>query len=149
MALSSKGVSGPRVRSSTFEGMLGTLENGAEETTPSCVANPLASVSAPLGGHDSLGAPVRWELFYENFEETDAATISPPPALLPRASIEAVAGELNLNGARTVSELLKLRREFMWRNHPDRRPEIPRELANARVAVANMLIDLELQKNRG
>ncbi len=29
----------------------------------------------------------------------------------------------------------------MWANHPDRRPDAPRELANRRVAIANMLLD--------
>ena len=29
----------------------------------------------------------------------------------------------------------------MWVNHPDRRPDAPRELANRRVAIANMLLD--------
>jgi hypothetical protein len=29
----------------------------------------------------------------------------------------------------------------MWNNHPDRRPDVPRELANRRVAIANMLVD--------
>lgn len=146
MASSSKGLSGARIRSSSFEALLDTLEDSAEARSPFCRANPLANVSAPLGGHSDPAACGRWDLLYEYREEASMPNTPSPPAPLPRASVEAIAGELNLDSARTASELLKLRRDFMWRNHPDRCPEIPRDLANARVAVANMLIDLALRK---
>ena len=134
----------------SFERMLEALEEDAEPAAGrSRFANmttPLGSVSAPLGADGDHATPGQWEARYEWAEEASASEVSPPPALLPRASAEAVAKELNLSDAHTASELHKLRREFMWRNHPDRRPEIPREIANARVAVANMLIDRALRK---
>jgi hypothetical protein len=130
--------------------MLEALESDAEPASGrSSFANstvPLGSVSAPLGADGDRASPGPWEARYEWAEEASAPEISAQPTPLPRASLEAVARELKLTDARTASELHKLRREFMWRNHPDRRPEIPRELANARVAIANMLIDRALRK---
>jgi len=37
--------------------------------------------------------------------------------------------------------LTRLRRRYMWANHPDRCADAPRERANRRVGIANMLID--------
>jgi hypothetical protein len=52
---------------------------------------------------------------------------------------------LGLTSFSTSDEFHRARRRFMWRNHPDRRPEIPAALANRRVAIANMLIDRALK----
>lgn len=137
-------------RASSFESALEALESDAEATSAyASLGNltiPLGSVSAPLGADSDRATPGRWEAHYELTEEASATEIPPQPRIFPSASAEAIARELNLNGARTASELHMLRREFMWRNHPDRRPEIPRDLANARVAVANMLIDRALRR---
>ena len=54
---------------------------------------------------------------------------------------DAIAAELGLSEAPTLADLSRARRRFMWANHPDRRPDAPRELANRRVAIANMLLD--------
>lgn len=148
MALSFKGSSRAGVRGS-FESMLEALESDAEPSPSKSFANltiPLGSVSAPLGVDIDCGARGQWELRYEWIEEASASEVSLQRPTLPSASVEAVADELKLDGARSASDLRRLRREFMWRNHPDRRPEIPRDLANARVAVANMLIDRALSK---
>lgn len=132
----------------SFESALEALESDTESTLASSrFANPtisLGSVSAPLGADSDRATPGRWEVRYEWIEEASASEISPRPTVLPSASIEAIVAELSLDSAYTASELHKLRREFMWRNHPDRRPEIPEDLANARVAIANMLIDRAL-----
>ena len=65
----------------------------------------------------------------------------PPPAPPPSDDAEAIAAELDLAAALNVSDLRRARRRFMWENHPDRRPEVSSELANRRVAIANMLVD--------
>ena len=67
---------------------------------------------------------------------------------------DAIAAELGLRGAPTLADLSLVRRRFMWANHPDRRPDAPRELANRRVAIANMLLDraeaaLAVKRRRG
>jgi hypothetical protein len=54
---------------------------------------------------------------------------------------EAIALELGLDRLLSEEELNRARRRFMWRNHPDRRNQAQRDLADRRVAVANMLID--------
>ena len=70
-------------------------------------------------------------------EAAPAAAIARPPSDDP----DSIAAELGLSRALTHDELNRARRRFMWNNHPDRRPDVPRELANRRVAIANMLVD--------
>ena len=74
----------------------------------------------------------------------DGPTINELPPTLASLTTE-VAAELGLSRASTPEELHRLRREFMWRNHPDRRPDLSAQWSNARVAVANMLIDRALE----
>ena len=64
---------------------------------------------------------------------------------LPRDDIEAIRRELQLATISTRAELQRARRRFMWANHPDRRTDLPRDLATRRVATANMLIDRALR----
>jgi hypothetical protein len=67
------------------------------------------------------------------------------PQIEPAAPLtddpDAIAAELGLSAAPTLAELSRVRRRFMFANHPDRRRDAPRELANRRVAIANMLLD--------
>jgi hypothetical protein len=67
-----------------------------------------------------------------------------PPKPLPSDAPDAITSELALSEIADPASLLRPRRRFMWANHPDRRPDLPRELANRRVAIANMLIDRTL-----
>jgi hypothetical protein len=70
-------------------------------------------------------------------------SVAPPaePAAPLTDDPDAIAVELGLGDAPTLADLSRKRRRFMWANHPDRRPNAPRELANRRVAIANMLLD--------
>ena len=67
------------------------------------------------------------------------------PQIEPAAPLtddpDAIAAELGLSAAPTFAELSRVRRRFMFANHPDRRRDAPHELANRRVAIANMLLD--------
>jgi hypothetical protein len=54
---------------------------------------------------------------------------------------DSIAAELDLARVHTREQLKRARRRFMWENHPDRRLDAPRDLANRRVAIANMLLD--------
>lgn len=75
--------------------------------------------------------------------EEDSALPEPEPASEDPA---AIAGELGLGFDLSAAQLQAARRRFMWLNHPDRRKDIPADLANRRVAIANMLIDLALSR---
>jgi hypothetical protein len=57
-----------------------------------------------------------------------------------------VAAELNLSRVSSAEELQQLRREFMWRNHPDRCTGLSPQWSHDRVAAANMLIDRALKE---
>jgi hypothetical protein len=65
----------------------------------------------------------------------------PQPTVLPSDDPQAIAAELALASGANVADLQRVRRRFMWANHPDRRPDVPPDLANRRGAIANMLID--------
>ena len=60
-------------------------------------------------------------------------------------TIEAVARELELDAAKSIADLLQLRRAFALRNHPDVVPQEKRGQATARMALANFLIDQEIR----
>jgi hypothetical protein len=116
-------------------------------------ANPLATAAPPLLSSDAGGAgsgtawdhAFAWAPDFLAPEDREPEPAPPPP----RDDPESIAAELGLAGVSTAAELDRARREFMWRNHPDRRPDLPAGLATRRVAIANMLIDrarLEVSK---
>ncbi|WP_258045458.1 hypothetical protein [Mesorhizobium sp. NBSH29] len=75
------------------------------------------------------------------FDALLAAADQPPmPEPLP-IEPELIARELGLEKLNAPRELGRLRREFAFRNHPDRVPAHMRERAIKRMQVANMLID--------
>ena len=80
------------------------------------------------------------------FAMADAPPVAPmaPPAPLPELpSTEpaAIARELKLTGREKPETLDRLRREFAFRNHPDRvAPEL-RQRAIVRMQIANRMID--------
>jgi hypothetical protein len=114
-------------------------------------ANPLSTATAPIPA-DADGDPGVENLWDHAFAWAldRAPDASPPPLDLevppPSDDPEAIAAELDLASISTSDEFHRVRRRFMWRNHPDRRPEIPAALANRRVALANMLIDRALKR---
>ncbi len=135
----------------SFGSVLAEVEGwqGDPERVARPLAYPFAAVDPPADPLD--GQPSSsWD---QAFAWVETAGESPPPkspiaaapAEPPAAPLTddpaAIAAELGLNEARTLAELQRARRRFMWLNHPDRRPDAPRDLANRRVAVANMLFD--------
>ena len=158
----------PRARKrapTNFGSVLAEVENGRGD--PERVAHPLgypfAAVDPPAEAAD--GPTSAWDqalAWVEGMGEPPRAEPSraePPPAaprFEPAAPLtddpDAIAAELGLSGAPTLADLKRVRRRFMWANHPDRRPDAPRDLANRRVAIANMLLDraeAALAANRG
>jgi hypothetical protein len=61
---------------------------------------------------------------------------------------EAIAGELGLTPALGARDLERIRREFALANHPDRAAPAARDLATARMTIANMLIDQALHDRK-
>ena len=68
-----------------------------------------------------------------------------PAPVSDHATVEAVSRELALDAARSTADLLRLRRAFALRNHPDLVPPEKRAQATTRMALANFLIDREIR----
>jgi hypothetical protein len=77
------------------------------------------------------------------YEEGDQNSAAAP--VIDNATIESVARELDLGSPRSMADLLRLRRAFALRNHPDLVPLEKRARATARMALANFLIDREIR----
>jgi len=115
-------------------------------------ANPLSTATAPIPADatDDSGVENLWDHAFA-WALDRAPDASPEPPLIelevppPSDDPELIAAELALASYSTSDEFHRARRRFMWRNHPDRRLEIPAALANRRVAIANMLIDRALK----
>ncbi|HYA72764.1 MAG TPA: hypothetical protein VEF36_06370 [Roseiarcus sp.] len=104
---------------------------------------PFATLAPPIQSDLSreYGLTERWDQALDWIAEPQDAPSAPNMAGAPSDNADSIAAELGLTGALTHDELNRARRQFMWNNHPDRRPDVPRELANRRVAIANMLVD--------
>ena len=135
-----------------FEWALQRAERGAEEASAPPLAFPglVLPVAAIPGGHHLL-----WEHAAAWTPEADPPPPRPEPPPAPKpapsARLDDIARELGLGQLRTGVDLDRARRRFMWDNHPDRRRDLDRDLANRRVALANMLLDrarLGLRKRR-
>ena len=122
-----------------------------DDASDRAFANPLSTAAAPIPSDvaDDPGAENLWDhAFAWALDRAPDATLEPPRTDLEVPSSddpEEIAAELGLASFSTRDELQHVRRRFMWRNHSDRRPEIPAALANRRVAIANMLIDRALR----
>ena len=75
------------------------------------------------------------------FDALLAAAELPPVAQLPPIEPEAIARELGLEKLKAVRDFSRVRRDFAFRNHPDRVAPHLRERAIQRMQVANVLID--------
>jgi hypothetical protein len=115
-----------------------------DEERDARLANPAASAAFPLGDSDTRGVETLQDAF-DWFVDQDLAQPDERESLLSEDP-ETIARELGLEHAKTEDDLNRARRRFMWRNHPDRRDEAQRGLADRRVAIANMLIDRAREK---
>ena len=140
----------PRARrcaSPSFGSVLAEVESGDGESDRLArpLGYPFAAVDPPAEAPE--GAANLWDQALAWVEGPGEPPLVEPAA--PRAEPappltddpDAIAAELGLSAAPTLAELSIVRRRFMWANHPDRRRDAPRELANRRVAIANMLLD--------
>ncbi len=138
----------------TFGDILETLgvPGAARRRNDGGFANPLATAAAPIAseGGDDPGSENLWDhAFAWALDASPDPAPSDPRVPAPSDDPEAIAAELGLASASTRDALHRARRRFMWRNHPDRARNIPTDLANRRVAIANMLIDRALAPLRG
>ena len=147
----------PRARKrapTSFGSVLAEVENrsGDPERIARPLGYPFAALDPPAEAAD--GPTSAWDQALAWVEaageppqvEPAAPRVEPAaPRVEPAAPLsddpDAIAAELGLSGAPTLADLNRARRRFMWANHPDRRPDAPRALANRRVAIANMLLD--------
>jgi hypothetical protein len=106
-------------------------------------ANPLASTIFPTddNGRQAAGGASHWQAALDWLEEQDGPTALVESPSTVDDSAEAVLAELGLAENLTEREFSRLRRLYMWRNHPDRHRESQRASATRRVAIANMLLD--------
>jgi hypothetical protein len=128
----------------SFDRVLQEVENA--DGSPEGLGRPfevpfIAMVSQDETGSDEVGAAWDQALAFVESTRAPPAADPPPPATPPSDDADAIAVELDLAAAASASDLRQARRRFMWANHPDRRPDLSPELANRRVAIANMLVD--------
>lgn len=81
------------------------------------------------------------------YADAHAASLAPAEDL-PSSVEEAVARQLGLSEALEPSQLERIRRQFAYRNHPDRVAPALKELALERMTIANALIDQALAAAR-
>ncbi len=125
-----------------FEAALDDAARAMGEDAP---GPPLVRFNAELSP-----APAGHHLLWESAAAWTPEADPPPPEApqapapeppRPSAAPQDIADELCLFALKTAAEVAQARRRFMWANHPDRRADLDRDLANRRVAVANMLLD--------
>ena len=75
------------------------------------------------------------------FDALLAAADLPPVEELPAIDPDVIARELGLEKLKAARDFGRLRRDFAFRNHPDRVAPHLKERAIQRMQVANMLID--------
>jgi|SRR6185437_11102546 len=126
-----------------FEAALKAAERDDAVAGGSAAAPPslsFAGLVSTLGAAPAASHSL-WEFAAVWTPEADPPAPEPPR---PSAGAEDIARELTLAALRTPADVARARRRFMWENHPDRRADIDRSLANQRVATANMLLDRAL-----
>jgi hypothetical protein len=72
----------------------------------------------------------------------------PRPKPPPRTEDEAIAEELGLTMTLAKADLVRIRRDFAKKNHPDLCSPAQRPHAARRMSIANMLIDAQLKQLR-
>jgi hypothetical protein len=138
----------PMPERETFEHLVSGLQHSHASPEPGPAApetfvNPLAGAALPIADEPAdPGVADLWDHAAAWAPDSEADEASTLPA--PSDDVEAIASELDLANASTREEILRARRRFMWKYHPDRHPEISADSAGRRVALANTLVDLAL-----
>ena len=104
---------------------------------------PFDVLAEGQGGEPVSDAAAAAEYLFAMADAPPVAPMAPPAPLpeLPSTEPAAIARELKLTGREKPETLDRLRREFAFRNHPDRvAPEL-RQRAIVRMQIANRMID--------
>ena len=104
---------------------------------------PFDVLAEGQGGEPVSDAAAAAEYLFAMADVPPVAPMAPPAPLpdLPSTEPAAIARELQLTGREKPETLDRLRREFAFRNHPDRvAPEL-RQRAIVRMQIANRMID--------
>ena len=104
---------------------------------------PFDVLAEGQGGEPVSDAAAAAEYLFAMADVPPVAPMAPPAPLpeLPSTEPAAIARELKLTGREKPETLDRLRREFAFRNHPDRvAPEL-RQRAIVRMQIANRMID--------
>ena len=104
---------------------------------------PFDVLAEGQGGEPVSDAAAAAEYLFAMADVPPVAPLAPPAPLpeLPSTEPAAIARELKLTGREKPETLDRLRREFAFRNHPDRvAPEL-RQRAIVRMQIANRMID--------
>ena len=104
---------------------------------------PFDVLAEGQGGEPVSDAAAAAEYLFAMADVPPVAPMGPPAPLpeLPSTEPAAIARELKLTGREKPETLDRLRREFAFRNHPDRvAPEL-RQRAIVRMQIANRMID--------
>ncbi|HWG03863.1 MAG TPA: hypothetical protein VG271_02510 [Beijerinckiaceae bacterium] len=134
------------------------LVSGLERENDSSLDEPLAPVgwrNLPWIEGDGAANPDLWadrlawldlgdEATAEDAPDSERQEPAPVVRELGPADPAAITDELGLGRIRTAPEILRTRRAFALRNHPDLFPPEMRELATQRMRIANILTDAAL-----
>ena len=138
----------PKSRPTARDDFASLLDARAQAAASSEPAAPSPRRTGPVyavgGGLDSNREPENAADALARLYADEGAHAAPPLA----CDREAIAGELGLTPALGAKDLERIRREFALANHPDRAAPAARDLATARMTIANTLIDQALHDRR-
>ena len=122
----------------------------ASETRP-LPRRPEATACIGFSSGEGGGGAALWDFATEWTDERTPPPAQPATAAtcepnLSESDLATIAQELGVGATLTLRELASRRRDFIWRNHPDRQPVHARGRAGARVALANALYDAARRK---
>lgn len=142
-------------RAQSFAEILDDLASSGDAAPRSRISQPSSQDWLFAFARKAEPAPAkdqRAELF-EEAATVEKPTPAPRKAALPNFDLDEgrIATELGLSRARSLEDLAQARRAFARRNHPDLFHASLRGKANARMQLANMLLDRrrkEIEKRR-
>jgi hypothetical protein len=137
----------PRLRPAARDDFASLLDARARVAASSEPGAPSPRRAGPVyavgGGPDSSGEPANAADALSRLYADEGAHAATSPSLA--CDRETIASELGLTPALGARDLERIRREFALANHPDRAAPAARDLATARMTIANTLIDQALR----
>lgn len=128
--------------STEFSNLLDDLIAAAEAVEPA-VSRPAMPVDFILDAIEGsrVSPTVASAEYFDALDVLDRIKTEEPEEDQPSVDPQAIAGELGLLESTEVRDYDRLRRDFAFRNHPDRVAAAVRDRAVQRMQIANRLID--------